>query len=45
MLEYRKTAAAFGEFLDANVYKVGYLIGTRGERATQAQIKNAVANG
>lgn len=38
MLEYRKTAAAFGEFLDANVYKVGYLIGTRGERATQAQI-------
>lgn len=44
MLEHRKTAAAFGEFLDANVYKVGYLIGTRGERATQAQIDSRLAN-
>jgi len=38
MLEYRKTAAAFGEFLDANVYKVGYLIGTRGQTITQSMI-------
>jgi len=43
-LDARKTAKAFGEFLNANVYKVGYLIGTRGQLCTQSLIEWAWNN-
>ena len=43
-LETRGTANAFGEFLVANVYKVGYLIGTRGQLCTQPLIDSAWNN-
>lgn len=44
MLEYRAHAADFGAFLDRNVGKVGYLIGTRGQLCTQAMIDARLAS-
>ena len=44
MLETRGTAKAFGDFLDGNVYKIGYLIGTRGQTCTQSMIDYRLAS-
>lgn len=44
MLEYRARAPDFGAFLERNVGKVGYLIGTRGQLCTQAMIDARLAS-
>lgn len=43
-LEYRGKASDFGAFLDRNAYKVGYLIGTRGQTCTQSMIDYRLAS-
>jgi hypothetical protein len=44
MLEYRARASDFGEWLERNVNKVGYLIGTRGQTCTQSMIDARLAS-
>src|SRR5574343_1624281 len=44
MLEFRAKAIDFGAWLDLNVGKVGYLIGTRGHLCTAELIKEKRAN-
>lgn len=44
MPEYRGTAKDFGAYLERTVGHFGYLIGTRGQRATQAQISARLAS-
>ncbi len=44
MLEYRGKASDFGAFLERNVNRVGYLIGTRGQKCTQAMIDSRLAS-
>jgi len=43
-MEYRAKAIDFGLWLDRNVNKVGYLIGTRGQTCTQAMINARLAS-
>lgn len=41
-MTYRARAADFGGFLDYNVYKIGYIIGSRGQICTNALVRERI---